>query len=155
MCIRDRALPTIALINNAGAAHLEGLGSIEAVADAKAEIFQGLSEDGIAIINNDDRFSVDWLAQTKHFKQLTFALDSKADVTASYQSSGDELIISVRHEGDSFDVVVNALGEHNVRNSLAAITVSLAAGISIEKIQSGLSTYRPVTGRLNLSLIHI
>lgn len=147
--ITDMARPTIALINNAAAAHLEGLGSVEAVADAKAEIFQGLPANGIAIINNDDHFANDWLEQTKQFKQLTFALASDADVTANFQTKGDDLIISVSYENERFDVKVNALGEHNVRNSLAAIAVSLAAGISIEKIQSGLREYRPVVGRLN------
>ena len=151
--ITKMARPTIALINNAAAAHLEGLGSIEAVADAKAEIFQGLPDDGIAIINNDDRFASDWLAQTKQFKQLTFAIDNDADITASFQIKGDDLIISVAYQKECFDVSVNALGEHNARNALAAITVSLAAGISVEKIQSGLQTYRPVIGRLNRSRI--
>jgi len=46
--------PTVALVNNAAAAHLEGLGSIEAVANAKGEIFSGLSADGVAVINHDD-----------------------------------------------------------------------------------------------------
>ena len=147
--ITKMAKPTIALINNAAAAHLEGLGSIEAVADAKAEIFQGLPEGGIAIINNDDRFANDWLAQTKQFKQLTFALDNDADITASFQIKGDGLLILVTYQNESFDVSVNALGEHNVRNALAAIAVSLAAGIGVEKIQSGLQAYRPVSGRLN------
>ena len=149
--ITKMARPTIALINNAAAAHLEGLGSIEAVADAKAEIFQGLSEDGVAIINKDDRFANDWLAQTKQFRQLTFSLETDADITASFQEKGDDLIMSVRYQDQCFDIAVHALGEHNARNSLAAIAVSIASSISIEKIQSGLRAYRPVVGRLNRS----
>ena len=48
------AKPTVALITNAGAAHIEGTGSVEAVASAKGEIFEGLDELGIAVINADD-----------------------------------------------------------------------------------------------------
>src|SRR5690606_29330800 len=54
------ARPTVALVNNATAAHLGGLGSVEAVARAKGEIFEGLAEDGIAIINADDAFAAFW-----------------------------------------------------------------------------------------------
>ena len=149
--ITNMARPTVALINNAAAAHLEGLGSIEAVADAKAEIFEGLAKDGVAIINNDDRFAGQWWKQTKQFKQLTFALDGLADVRADYYGQGNKLILSVSYKDASFDAELYALGEHNVRNALAAIAVSFAVGISIEDVQAGLRDYRPVSGRLNIS----
>ena len=51
------ARPTVALITNAGAAHVEGLGSVEAVARAKGEIFEGLDQQGIAVINADDPYA--------------------------------------------------------------------------------------------------
>lgn len=155
--ITNMVRPTVALINNAAAAHLEGLGTIEAVADAKAEIFEGLAKDGVAVINNDDCFAPNWLEKTKQFEQLTFALQVQnaeaveADVIASYQMKGNKLLLSVFYKDSSFEVELNALGEHSVRNALAAITVSFAAGISINHIQAGLRAYRPIAGRLNIS----
>ena len=52
--LTDIARPDVALVNNARRAHLAGLGSVEAVARAKGEIFAGLAADGIAVINADD-----------------------------------------------------------------------------------------------------
>ena len=147
--ITKMARPTVAVINNAAAAHLEELGTVDAVARAKAEIFQGLSDNGVAIINNDDVYAQQWLEQTKQFKQLTFALENDADVTANYKTKDGDLIIDVTYQQHNFAVEVRALGEHNICNSLAAITAALAAGVEIEDIQAGLRAYRPVKGRLH------
>ena len=149
--ITQMAKPTIALINNAAAAHLEGLGTIEAVADAKAEIFQGLSAGGTAVINNDDRFAAQWREAVTSFNVTTFALDSNADITADYVAQTYGLHLAVNAKGQLFDVELAVLGEHNARNALAAIAVAVSAGVSIEHIQQGLADYRPISGRLNVS----
>jgi len=85
----------------------------------------------------------------KH-RMITFALDAQADVSASYQVDGDALLISVNALGESFDVRLAAIGEHNVRNAVAAIATAMAAQVPITKIQAGLASYRPISGRLNL-----
>lgn len=149
--ITQMAQPTIALINNAAPAHLEGLGTIEAVADAKAEIFQGLSVGGTAVINNDDHFARQWRESVDAFNVVTFALDSNADITADYVAQTYGLHLSVNAQGQMFDVELAVLGEHNARNALAAIAVATAAGVSVEHIQQGLADYRPIAGRLNVS----
>lgn len=148
--ITQIARPTIALINNAAAAHLEGLGSIAAVAQAKAEIFEGLAPDGVAVINNDDAFAEQWKQQVGKRRIVTFALNNDADVTASYQQIDNVLSIKVSGLGFDFDVQIATVGEHNVANALAAIATALAANIPIAKIQAGLREYRPISGRLNL-----
>lgn len=144
------AKPTIALINNAAAAHLEGLGTIEAVAQAKGEIFEGLAADGVAIINNDDRFAEQWVELAGKRRVITFALNKSADVTATYQQVDNKLSLRVTGLGADFEVQLATVGEHNVANALAAIATSLAANIPVEKIQAGLQAYRPISGRLNL-----
>ena len=149
--ITRMAQPTIAIINNAAAAHLEGLGSIEAVANAKAEIFEGLSEDGVAVINNDDAFANQWKAQLSKHNVVTFALDSAADVTATFTAKKDQLLLDVNAQGETFKVNLSTVGEHNARNAVAAIAVAVAANVPIEKIQLGLESYRPIGGRLNLN----
>lgn len=148
--ISRMAKPTIALINNAAAAHLEGLGSIAAVAQAKAEIFEGLAPDGVAIINNDDEFAEQWTQQVGKRRIITFALNNDADVTATYQQVDNKLILSVVGLENNFEVQIATVGEHNVANALAAIATSLAANIPVAKIQAGLQSYQPISGRLDL-----
>lgn len=148
--ISNMAKPTIALVNNAAAAHLEGLGTVEAVAHAKGEIYQGLSSDGVAIINADDDFSGVWEKLTQGKKVMTFGLQSSADVTASYKEKNGRLFIKVSVGDKTFKVKVNSAGEHSVRNVLAAVTVSLAANVSIEFIKRGLEKFKPVNGRMNI-----
>ncbi len=148
--ISRMARPTIALINNAAAAHLEGLGSIQAVAQAKAEIFEGLSPDGVAIINNDDQFAGLWKEFVGKRRIVTFALYSKADVSATYKQADNRLTLNVSGLGSDFEVQIETVGEHNVANALAAIATSMAANVPVDKIQAGLQAYRPISGRLDM-----
>lgn len=147
--ITAMANPTIALVNNAAAAHLEGLGSLQAVAQAKGEIFSGLVTDGIAVINRDDVFYEQWLELADGHRVVTFGLNEQADVSATYKVKKDTLRLSVVAFNKSFKVTLKALGEHSVRNALAAIAVAIAANIPHSKIAAGLATYRAVSGRLN------
>jgi len=144
------ARPTIALVNNAAPAHLEDLGSVAAVAEAKGEIFSGLAEDGVAIINLDDEYSQRWIELAGKRRCLTFALDQKADVTAKIKTIEPQLQLKINALGKKFNVSLNAVGEHNARNALAAIAISIANGISVDKIVSGLSKFVPIKGRLNI-----
>jgi len=70
--LTNMAKPNVAMINNAAAAHLEGFGSLEGVAKAKGEIYQGLDKDGVGVINADDRFAPLWRELTRDNKTLTF-----------------------------------------------------------------------------------
>lgn len=147
------ARPTIALVNNAAAAHLEGLGSIEEVAKAKGEIYQGLAIDGTAIINNDDEFASIWHELAQDHSIMTFGLSTDADVTADYEESRRGLLIKVKANGKKLKIKLNSAGEHSVRNALAAVAVSLAAKIPIKTIEAGLANFRPVSGRLNIEIL--
>ncbi|MFT6407209.1 MAG: UDP-N-acetylmuramoyl-tripeptide--D-alanyl-D-alanine ligase [Arenicella sp.] len=148
------ARPTIALVNNAAAAHLENLGTIEAVANAKGEIYQGLSIDGIAIINNDDEYAELWRELAKGYSVMTFGLsvdgNSNADVTASYEEKKHGLVIKVKANKQKLKIKLNSVGEHSVVNALAAVAVALAANISSDSIEAGLANFKPVNGRLNI-----
>ena len=144
------ARPTIALINNAAAAHLEGLGTIQAVAQAKGEIFEGLTEDGVAVINLDDDFAPLWLGLAGTRKVLTFGLSSEADIWAKYKVANGNLKMTVHADGKTSKIELHALGEHSVSNALAAIAAARAANIPLKTIKAGLQAYRPLSGRLNL-----
>ncbi len=142
------AKPAVALINNAQAAHLAGLGSLEAVARAKGEIFEGLAADGTAVINGDDAYAGMWRELAGARRVLSFGLKPGADVSATFQltPSGSELgVVTPRGK---FAVSLQAPGEHNVRNALAAIAAAMALGIDEAAIVRGLAGFQPVKGRL-------
>jgi len=144
------ARPTVALITNAGAAHLEGLGSIEAVARAKGEIFAGLADDGVAVINADDDYAGLWRDLAAPHRCISFALDAKADVMAQYAFVADGSTIQLTSQWGEVEMKLPLLGKHNVMNAVAAASASLAAGASLADIRVGLEKLRAAAGRLEI-----
>lgn len=142
------AKPEIAIITNAAAAHLEGFGSLEGVAKAKGEIFAGLSDKGVAIVNADDRFAALWRDMIKPRRKIEFGLDHDCEVTAVFQPTvnGNETTIKTAQTEIKFNLPL--LGRHNVMNALAASAAALAVDVPPEIIRQGLENIRPVPGRL-------
>ncbi len=143
--------PTVALITNAGEAHLAGVGSIEGVARAKGEIFTGLRTAGTGVLNADDEFFPLWKTLVAGRKCLTFGLDHKADVSAEYRltDSGSLIHLKTTTHGD-IDMRVPLLGRHNVMNTLAGAGAAIAAGASLEQVKTGLEKLKTVSGRLEV-----
>ena len=149
------ARPRVAVITNAAPAHLEGLGSIEAVAEAKAEIFDGLTPDGVAVINADDAFAHLWRRRVADHKCITFGIEQPANVTLDHLNFTDK--------GSTFtlytpigvcDVLLSLSGRHNVMNALAAAAAAVAVGAELDQIQRGLDSAVPVSGRLQTRAGH-
>jgi UDP-N-acetylmuramoyl-tripeptide--D-alanyl-D-alanine ligase len=142
------AKPDIAVITNAGVAHLEGLGSIEAVARAKGEIFEGLNLAGIAVINADDEYAALWRALAGDRSRIEFGLRAGADVTARYELDffGARLMMNLPDGIEETELRVP--GVHNVRNALAAAAVASAMGIGKAEIACGLNQFGGVKGRM-------
>ncbi|MCG2633560.1 MAG: UDP-N-acetylmuramoyl-tripeptide--D-alanyl-D-alanine ligase [Gammaproteobacteria bacterium] len=143
------AAPTVAVITNAAAAHLAGLGDVAAVARAKAELLDGLCPGGTAILNLDDPHIVLWRAQAGGHPVISFSLEKPADFTARYQleSSGTDLTI-ITPAGE-ITTSLALLGRHNVANALAAAAAATSAGASLEAVVAGLAAVKPVKGRLS------
>ena len=142
------AEPDVALINNAGIAHIEHLGSAEAIARAKGEIFAGLGAGGTAVINADDGFAPLWRDLAAGKRQLDFALDTPAAVTASYQVRELDSEIVLNTPLGSARAVVPAPGLHNVRNALAASAAATALAVPTATVAAGLARFGGVKGRL-------
>lgn len=142
------AQPDVAVINNAGTAHIGELGSRENIAKAKGEIFAGLSDDGIAVINNDDRFADYWKSLNKNRKILTFGLDSNADVTAAYEEVAGVSQVQLSTPSGSIGFKLDMLGKHNISNALAASACAVALGIANADIARALRRFGGVKGRL-------
>jgi len=119
------------ILTNISCTHLEGLGSIEGVADAKAEFIENMAEDGVLITNADD----DWCNQIGNRfdgKVITFGFNQSADVRASNVKRNDSgFTFTVNN---AFTFKLNVLGKHNIYNALAAIAVCNAVGIGMGDI---------------------
>jgi UDP-N-acetylmuramoyl-tripeptide--D-alanyl-D-alanine ligase len=140
--------PTVALVNNAGAAHIANLGSLEAIALAKGEIFEGLAEGGVAVINADDTFAPLWKKLACRHEVITFGLTESADVSARFSLNSNYIDIQLRTPKGNINLLLSAMGEHNVRNALAATAAALSMGISLEKIAEGLANFKGAKSRL-------
>ncbi|MCX8699991.1 UDP-N-acetylmuramoyl-tripeptide--D-alanyl-D-alanine ligase [Gilliamella sp. B2840] len=140
--------PQSALINNISEAHLEGFGSIEGVAIAKGEIFRGLSNDGIAIINLDS-CSDKWFTQLTNKTVWTFSLNnSSADFYASNIQLSEYTRFILHSPHGECEIILPLIGEHNISNAIAASALAISVGANFEQIVKGLSTLNPVKGRL-------
>ena len=134
------ARPSIGVVTAVREVHLSRIGSIEAVARAKAELVQALPADGAAVLNADDG-RVIAMRNFSPASSLSYGFDQSADVRA-------EAVVSAGMDGMRFtlitpagrmDVATPALGRHGVHNGLAAAAVGLAAGMAIDEIAAGLA----------------
>jgi len=142
------ACPQVALINNASGAHLEGMGSVEAVAHAKGEIFAGLQHEGSAIINADDEFAPLWRSLAGVHSLLEFGINPAADVSGVWNPQASGLRLMARTPSGDFTADLQVPGEHNARNALAATAAAIELNLSLESIVAGLEKFGGVAGRL-------
>ncbi len=149
------ARPSVGVITNAAAAHLEGFGDIKGVARAKGELIEGLPHDGTAIINADDDFAPVWQGLAGERPVLTFAREADADVRArevkpltGNECPGSNFRLTCPHGERSIRLPLAGL--HNVSNALAASASALAAGADLDAVAEGLGRIKAVGGRLDL-----
>ena len=149
------ACPDVAVLNNAGRAHLEGFGSLEGVARAKVEIINGLRADGTFVLNADDRFADLWRELAGGLRLQSFGVFNPADVSSPASGYAiewqDERFLArfpVVCEQGEIEICLPLAGEHNRMNALAAIAASIAAGAELADASHALAQVSPVAGRL-------
>ncbi|GJL74469.1 UDP-N-acetylmuramoyl-tripeptide--D-alanyl-D-alanine ligase [Nitrosomonas sp.] len=145
------AKPSVAVITNAGAAHIQGLGTIQAVAHAKGEILAGLDAQGRAVINADDEYAPLWRELADKRQVIGFGLgeqDRHKQVSAQYQTDICGSALQLHLPDGVVDVELKVPGIHNVRNALAAAAAAVAVDIDRKTIASGLERFKGVRGRL-------
>lgn len=135
--------PDVAVVNNIGPVHLEGFGSIAAVAAAKAEIFGGLKACGTAVINADDAFSPELREAATDRQVCTFGVNDAADVHGEIDSG-----LSIQIQGQTLRPAFRLPGRHNRMNALAAVAAVRCLGIDTQVIVKGLEQVAAVSGRL-------
>jgi len=147
--------PAVAVITNAGRAHLEGFGSLDGVADAKGEIAQGLPPEGVFVVPGDCAYTPRWRELAAGRTLLTFALDTPADLWAArdsiqthWDAEGFRTAFVANRGGTLHPLALRLAGIHNVRNALAAAAGALALGVEVEAVRAGLLALTPIPGRL-------
>lgn len=155
------AEPTVALVNNVMAAHLQGFGSEAGVAAEKSTIYRHLRQGGTAVINLDESYAAEWIAtlqQTRpDVRMVTFSdHQAQADLTAAdirinEQGCYDFVLkaAGLSTGSDRIQVQLPMMGRQNVNNALAVAACCLAVGASLEDIARGLRKVVPVKGRMS------
>jgi UDP-N-acetylmuramoyl-tripeptide--D-alanyl-D-alanine ligase len=142
------ARPDVAVVNNALSAHIGFLGSLENIARAKGEIFNGLSDSGIAVFNADDAHAALWREANARRSVIDFGLAQPAAVRGHYRAEAFGSALKLVLPGATLDVALKVPGEHNVMNALAAAAAAFALDVSHRSIVAGLSGFSGVKGRL-------
>ena len=143
------ARPNVGVITNIGLAHLGGLGSVEAIQQAKGELTASLEATGVAIVNADDDRALA-LGRQSAARLVTFGQSQEADVRGWVRENlgihGTRCCVAL---GDAtHDVRLRVPGTHQIMNALAAAAVGMTLDIPEERILWGLQRYRGVHGRL-------
>ena len=142
--------PDVALITCVAEAHLEGMGSLQGVANTKGEILDGLTETGTAILPLDRAWLDEWKTKIKPQQRLiTFGNEIEADVFATQQQLAidhSQFLLHYRHQ--TISVELPLAGQHNITNALAASAAAIALGASLENCAQGLNQVRASVGRM-------
>lgn len=147
--LTELAKPDVVVITNAAAAHLEGFGSIEGVAHAKAEILTAEPRPKIAVLNSDDEYFSYWMSLVDGVDLVSFGLSEHADIRADQIETGKGQTHFTMHLlGTTIEVTLPLAGVHNVRNACAAAAVATALDVPAETIKAALESVNPVAGRL-------
>lgn len=143
----------VVIINNVGAAHIEGFGSLEGIAKAKGELVETLKAAGVAVLNYDDAFYPYWRELAGQRRVISFGLGDAADISAREINTAivegvfcTQFILQTA-TGERL-LKLKLAGRHNVLNALAATAAAQSLGIELEQIQQGLESMTPVKGRM-------
>ncbi|HMQ01811.1 MAG TPA: UDP-N-acetylmuramoyl-tripeptide--D-alanyl-D-alanine ligase [Candidatus Doudnabacteria bacterium] len=147
------ARPDIAVITGIGVAHYEFFGSAEAVAQEKGKLALAVPSNGAVILNFDNPTAYQ-LRQEISAKVIGYGFNQHSDVRL--EIIAERFMVPAQSElvahtsTQELSVQLPAVGVPHMMSAGAAICVGLFLGLPIEKIQRGLSSYKPVAGRLNL-----
>lgn len=144
------ARPDVALINNAGPAHLEGFGTVEGVAHAKGEIFSGLPANGTAVINADDVYTAVWETLAAKQRIVHFGFTAGSDVSAQWEGDATGSRLHLHTPDGSAHATLHLPGQHNVMNALAASAAAFAVNVKLPDIALGLESARGAPGRMQI-----
>ena len=138
------AAPDVALVINAGTAHIGELGSRDAIAQAKGELISALKPGGIACVNMHDRFGAYWRQLAGERRVIGFGILPEDEVRGDVSGN----TVSISCGGETVSVRLRVAGAHNQHNALAAAAGAVALGIPMSVVRRGLEQFAGVAGRL-------
>ena len=143
--------PHIAIITTIAPAHLEALGSLDAIARAKSEIFSGLEPGGTAILNADHAHLDVLLDEARAVgvgRVVTYGEARGADwQVIGIDSLPEGSVATVEHEGERYELLLNVPGRHMVANAVGALAASHVAGVEPAVALQALATFGAQPGR--------
>ena len=142
------ARPDVALVNNALTAHIGNLGSVEAIARAKGEIFHGLSDAGIAVINADDPHAPLWREANAQRIVVDFGQHADARVRGDIATHAFGSRLAIHLPNATLEIELAMPGSHNAMNALAAAALAFTLDVDHRSIVAGLTAFTGVKGRL-------
>lgn len=149
--LAEIAAPTIGVVTNVGVAHLERLGSQDAIAAAKQELIESIPENGTAVLNWNDK-RVRNMASVCHGRVISYGIEPQANVQAlDIQYGLGKTKFTCRLFDEVFPVTLPLLGAHNVANALATVAVARVLGLSANRIQRALAD--AVAGELRQEIV--
>lgn len=149
------ASPTVSLVTNVGVAHIEIFGSEQGILEAKGEIYQNLTPQGTAVLNQDapDSHKRYFKSLLGNQKQITFGLQAESNITAENISQTEESSrFTLVTDLGKANIILLAPGTHNIQNALAASALAYAMGIGLDAIEQGLHNFVPSSGRLQFKI---
>ncbi len=152
------AQPTVALVNNAQREHLEFMATVERVAQENGAVIDALPQHGVAVFPADDLYSALWAAKAGRRRVLRFGGADDANGAAEVRCVQADWLgaawqVTASTPAGPVQYALHIAGRHNVKNSLAAVACSLAAGVPLAQIARGLSAFEPVQGRSRARLV--
>jgi len=145
--------PCVAVFTNIGLSHVENLGSRENILKAKTEMLSHLTDDGLVVLCADDDMLLELKSKLKH-KYIYYGIENKeADITAeNISSDGIVTRFNILASGKSWEAEIPVLGDHNVKNALAAFAVATHFGASPEGVINALKEFVP--GKMRQNILH-
>ena len=145
--------PKVAVITNVGTAHIGNLGSRENILKAKLEILEGLTEDGVVVINNDNDLLHKWyLENNEKYNIITYGIENESDYMAeNIVSKEDGSVYTLKGTNQKIEVPVG--GNHFVQNSLCAIAVGSIFKMPLEKMIKGIKEFKLTKKRMDIETL--
>ena len=144
--------PKVAVITNVGTAHIGNLGSRENILKAKLEILEGMDENGILVINNDNDLLSKWnKEENKNYRTMTFGIENKSDIMPyDIEMSENGSTYKIDLDGKTYNVNIDVGGNHFVLNSLCAIAIGRIFDIKVEDILNGIKNFELTKRRMQV-----
>ena len=149
------AKPTVGVITNVGTAHIGMLKTRENILKAKLEILDGMNEDGVLVINNDNDMLNSWHLNNKEYNIVTFGIENKSNYMAT--DINNNVIFSsykVNFNDRLEEFKINIPGNHFVLNGLCALCIGNIFNISVENIKKGIESFVLTQRRMEIETVN-